>query len=448
MFPYIANNKNDQQKMLKVIGVDSIDALFADIPESIRFNGRLDLEAPKSELEVTQLVAGLAKQNTSATDMTCFLGAGAYDHYVPSIVDHLAGRSEFYTSYTPYQPEISQGTLRAIFEYQTMISNITGMEIANASLYDVQTAVTEAALMALSAVRKSDTILLSQGVHPESRQVLKTYCKNRGYKVVELPLQNGRTSAAALSENLADGVAAVIVQSPNFLGVIEDAAPLAEIAHQSKAQFIMSVDPIALGLLKTPGEIGADIAVGEGQSLGNYLSFGGPYLGFIATTQKLARKMPGRIVGQSADHDGNRAFVLTLQAREQHIRRYKATSNICSNQGVMAVRATIYLATLGKAGQREVAEQCLAKAHYAQQKLTELAKVSAPFDAPFFKEFVISLNKPVGEVNRALAERGILGGYDLSKDYPELGNAMLVAVTEKRSKAEIDELAAALEVIL
>ncbi len=448
MFPYIANNENDQQKMLKVIGVDSIDALFEDIPQSIRFNGRLNLAEPMSEIEVSKLVTGLAAQNTSATDLTCFLGAGAYDHYVPSIVDHLAGRSEFYTSYTPYQPEISQGTLRAIFEYQTMISNITGMEIANASLYDVQTAVTEAALMALSAVRKSDTILLSQGVHPESRQVLKTYCKNRGYTVVELPLVDGRTDSAALQDNLSDKVAAVIVQSPNFLGVIEDAQPLADITHQSKAQFIISVDPIALGYLKTPAEIGADIAVGEGQSLGNYMSYGGPYLGFIAATQKLARKMPGRIVGQSADHDGNRAFVLTLQAREQHIRRYKATSNICSNQGVMAVRATIYLATLGKKGQREVAEQCIAKSHYAQQKLTALAQVSAPFDAPFFKEFVISINKPVDVVNRALAEKGILGGYDLSKDYPELGNAMLVAVTEKRSKEEIDAFVAALEVIL
>ncbi len=448
MFPYIANNESEQQKMLKVIGVDSIDALFADIPQSIRFNGRLNLAEPMSEIEVSKLVNGLAAQNTSATDLTCFLGAGAYDHYVPSIVDHLAGRSEFYTSYTPYQPEISQGTLRAIFEYQTMISNITGMEIANASLYDVQTAVTEAALMALSAVRKSDTILLSQGVHPESRLVLKTYCKNRGYNVIELPLKDGRTDSAALQANLTDGVAAVIVQSPNFLGVVEDAQPLADLTHQTKAQFIMSVDPISLGYLKTPGEIGADIAVGEGQSLGNYMSFGGPFLGFIATTQKLARKMPGRIVGQSSDHDGNRAFVLTLQAREQHIRRYKATSNICSNQGVMAVRATIYLSTLGKKGQREVAEQCIAKAHYAQQKLTALSQVNSPFEAPFFKEFVITLNKPVETVNRALIEKGILGGYDLSKDYPELGNAMLVAVTEKRTKAEIDEFVAALEVIL
>ncbi len=448
MLTYIPNNKHDEKKMLDVIGVDSIDALFSDIPEKIRFNDRLNLEAPKSELEVTRLVSGLAKRNVSADEMTSFLGAGAYDHYIPSIVDHLSSRSEFYTSYTPYQPEISQGTLRAIFEYQTMISNITGMGIANASLYDVQTAVTEAALMALSAVRKSDTILVSKGVHPESRKVLETYCKYRGYKVVELPLEDGRTSAVALEENLAANVAAVIVQSPNFLGVVEDAEALEKAIHKTKAHFIMSVDPISLGYLKTPGEVGADIVVGEGQALGNYMSYGGPYLGFIAASEKLARKMPGRIVGQSADHDGNRAFVLTLQAREQHIRRYKATSNICSNQGLLAVRATIYLATLGKKGQREVAEQCIAKSHYAFEKLTALGNVSTPFEAPFFKEFMIVLNKPVAEVNQALAEKGILGGYDLSKEYPEYGNAMLVAVTEKRTKAEIDDFVAALEVIL
>ncbi|PIE77150.1 MAG: aminomethyl-transferring glycine dehydrogenase [Clostridiales bacterium] len=448
MFPYIPNNECDARKMLTKIGVDSIDDLFSDIPPALRLERRLDLEPPKSELEVTRLVNQLADQNSGVNQLTCFLGAGAYDHYVPSIVDHLAGRSEFYTSYTPYQPEISQGTLRAIFEYQTMISNITGMGIANASLYDVQTAVTEAALMSLSAVRKSDTILVSKGVHPESRKVLKTYCKYRGYKVIEIELNDGRTSQQGIADNLSDKVAAVIVQSPNFLGVIEDAAAIETAVHQTKAQFVMSVDPIALGYLKTPGEIGADIVVGEGQALGNYLSYGGPYLGFLAATEKLARKMPGRIVGQSSDKEGNRAFVLTLQAREQHIRRYKATSNICSNQGIMAVRATIYLATLGKKGQREVAEQCIAKAHYAKAALAKLDKINAPFDAPFFKEFVITLDKPVAEVNRALAEKGILGGYDLSKDYPEYGNAMLLAVTEKRTKAEIDQLVAALEVIL
>lgn len=448
MFPYIPNNQHDEQKMLDKIGISSIDQLFRDIPENVKLARRLNLDEPKSELEVMRLVGGLAAKNASADALTCFLGAGAYDHYVPTIVDHMAGRSEFYTSYTPYQPEISQGTLRAIFEYQTMISNITGLEIANASLYDVQTAVTEAAFMSLGAVRKSDTILISKGVHPESRQVLKTYCKYRGYQVVEIDLVDGRTSKDDLAAKLNDKVGGVIIQSPNFLGVVEDAQALSDVTHQTKAQFVMSVDPISLGMLKKPGEYGADIAVGEGQSLGNYMSFGGPYLGFIAASEKLARKMPGRIAGQSADDKGNRAFVLTLQAREQHIRRYKATSNICSNQGVMAVRATIYLSTLGKQGYREVAEQCSAKAHYALDRLLANDKIKAPLSSPFFKEFVISFDKPVEEVNRALAEKGILGGYDLSKHYPQLGNAMLLAVTEKRTKAEIDALAAALEVIL
>ncbi|MCK8059637.1 MULTISPECIES: aminomethyl-transferring glycine dehydrogenase subunit GcvPA [unclassified Fusibacter] len=448
MFPYIPNGAKEEQKMLDLMGVSGVDALFRDIPDNVKLNRRLDLDAPKSELEVTRLMGGLAKQNDTVDNKICFMGAGAYDHYIPSIIDHITSRSEFYTSYTPYQPEISQGTLRAIFEYQTMISNLTGLQIANASLYDVQTAVVEAALMAISSVRKSNTILISKGVHPESRMVLKTYFKNRDLNVVEIDLVDGRTSVEDLSAKLGAEVGGVIIQSPNFLGAIEDAKSLEAATRATKAKFIMSVDPISLGALKRPSEFNADIAIGEGQSLGNYLNYGGPYLGFIAAKEDLARKMPGRICGQSVDQDGKRAFVLTLQAREQHIRRFKATSNICSNQGLLAVRATIYLSTLGKKGLKEVANQCLSKAHYAFDSLLASGKVKKAFEQPFFKEFVITIEKPVHEVNKKLLEMGILGGYDLSCEYPELGNAMLIAVTEKRTKEEIDALVHALEVIL
>lgn len=448
MFPYIPNSRKDEQKMLDRIGIKHVDDLFRDIPAEVKLDRRLNLEAPKSELEVTRLMGGLAAQNKPTDNLVCFMGAGAYDHYIPSIIDHLTSRSEFYTSYTPYQPEISQGTLRAIFEYQTMISNLTGLEIANASLYDQQTAVVEAALMAIGSVRKADTILVSKGVHPESRQVLKTYFRYRNLNVVEIDLYDGHTCPNNLREKLAENVGGVIIQSPNFLGVIEDAKALETVTRESKAKFIMAVDPISLGTLKKPSEIGADIAVGEGQSLGNYLNFGGPYLGFISAKEDLARKMPGRICGQSVDQDGKRAFVLTLQAREQHIRRYKATSNICSNQGLLAVRATIYLSTMGKKGLKEVANQCLSKAHYLQERLLATGKVKKPFNDPFFKEFVITMDKPVAEVNRQLIEKGFLGGYDLSKEYPELGNAMLIAVTEKRTREEMDAFVQALEVIL
>ncbi len=448
MFPYIPNSLKDEQKMLGRIGIEHVDELFRDIPSEVKLNRRLNLDAPKSELEVTRLMGGLAAQNKNTDQLVCFLGAGAYDHYIPSIIDHLTSRQEFYTSYTPYQPEISQGTLRAIFEYQTMVSNLTGLEIANASLYDQQTAVVEAALMAISAVRKSDTILISKGVHPESRQVLKTYFKYRNLNVVEVDLYDGHTCPNNLRSKLAENVGGVIIQSPNFLGVIEDAKALETVTRESKAKFIMAVDPISLGTLRKPSEIGADIAVGEGQGLGNYMNFGGPYLGFISAKEDLARKMPGRICGQSVDSEGKRAFVLTLQAREQHIRRFKATSNICSNQGLLAVRATIYLSTMGKKGLKEVANQCLSKAHYLQERLLATGKVQKPFNDPFFKEFVITMDKPVAQVNHQLVEKGFLGGYDLSKEYPELGNAMLIAVTEKRTREEMDAFVQALEVIL
>lgn len=440
MFPYIPNTPEDVKRMLDTIGIDSVDRLFDDIPKGVKLDRELQLESPLSEIEVLSRMSKLASENVNTGNMTCFLGAGAYDHYVPTVIDHLTSRSEFYTAYTPYQPEISQGTVRVIFEYQTMIADITGMDLANASLYDGQTACPEAAIMALADAKKANTILVSKSVSPESREVLKTYMKFRNVNVVEVEIEDGATDNKHLESLMSADVAGVIVQSPNFFGIIEDVEAIEKIVHKTKAKLILSTDPIALGILKKPSEMGVDIVIGEGQALGNYLNFGGPYLGFIATSTKLARKMPGRIVGQSEDRSGNRAFVLTLQAREQHIRRYKATSNICSNQGLIAVRATMYMASLGKQGLREVAELCTQKAHYAYAKLVESKKAKPVFDKPFFKEFVVDFGSDIEGINEGLAKNNILGGYNLSKDYPELENSMLLCVTEKRTKAEIDNL--------
>jgi glycine dehydrogenase subunit 1 len=446
MFPYIPLTKNDEKVMLDQIGIQSVGELFNDIPEGLKLNRRLDLDAPKSELEVARHIKALSKKNKTTVDFTCFLGAGAYDHYVPSVVNHLSGRSEFYTSYTPYQPEISQGTLRAIFEYQTMISNLTGLDIANASLYDVSTAVVEAAIMTLSSVRKSDTVLVSKTVSPEVRKVLHTYMKYRDVKVIEIDMVDGETCTIDLKAKLGKNVAGVIVQSPNFFGIIEDVTKVSQLAHENGSYMVMSVDPISLGILKKPSELGADIAVGEGQALGNYLNFGGPYLGFIAATEELSRKMPGRICGQSEDKNGKRAFVLTLQAREQHIRRYKATSNICSNQGLLAVRATIYLSTLGKEGLKEVAQQCMQKAHYAAAQMTASGKYELAFNKPFFKEFAIKGPEAVVGLNEKLLTHHMIGGFDCAAEYETLTNTSLYCVTEKRTKAEIDALIKVLEV--
>lgn len=440
MFPYIPNTPEDEKQMLESIGVDSIDRLFDDIPNDLKLGRRLNLEAPISEIELLSRIGKIASTNQCTIDNTCFLGAGAYDHYIPTVIDALTSRQEFFTAYTPYQPEISQGTVRVIFEYQTMIADITGMDVANASLYDGQTACAEAAVMAVADVKKSDTILVSKSVSPESRAVLKTYMKFRDVEVVEVDIEDGVTSISHLESLMGKNVAGLIVQSPNFFGLLEDVEAIEKVVHTTKANLILSTDPIALGILKKPSEMNVDIVIGEGQGLGNYMNFGGPYLGFIACSNKLTRKMPGRIVGQSADAAGNRGFVLTLQAREQHIRRYKATSNICSNQGLIAVRATIYMATLGKKGLREVATQCLQKSHYAYNKLIESGKATPVFNKPFFKEFAVKLNRNVDEINAELMEQNILGGYNLAKDYSELENTMLICVTEKRTKAEIDNL--------
>ena len=448
MYPYIPNTSEDEKRMLETIGVNSVDDLFSDIPEDMRFKKPLDLKSSMSELEVNNYLTKLSQSNKTLNELTCFLGAGAYDHYIPSIVGHITSRSEFYTSYTPYQAEISQGTLQYIFEYQTLICDLTDMEVANASLYDGGTAIAEAAFMAANIARR-DKIVVSKTVNPEYRQVLKTYAHLQKLEIVEIEDSEGVTDLEELKKNVDDKTAAVIVQSPNFFGIIEDMAAIEEIAHsQKKTLLIASVDPISLGILKAPGSLGVDIVVGEGQALGMPLAFGGPYLGFIATSKKHMRKLPGRIVGQTEDEDGERAFVLTLQAREQHIRREKATSNICSNQGINTLAAAVYLTALGKEGLREVAIQTTKKAHYAFNEMTKAGNYKAAFDKPFFKEFVVTSNTNGKEINEKLLEENILGGYALDKDYPQYENGVLYAVTEKRTKEEIDNLVSVLEGII
>jgi len=446
MHRYIPHTETDERQMLDSIGAKSVDDLFVDIPKELQLQRKLDIPGALSELELFDHMKNLSSTNKSAEDLVCFLGAGAYDHYIPSIVRHLAMRSEFYTAYTPYQPEISQGTLQVIFEYQTMICNLTGMDVANASMYDGATACVEAAMMAVENARRS-SVVVSKTVHPEVRKVLKSYLRFRNVEVIEADMSNGVTDAEKLKTLLEAGTAGVIIQNPNFFGIIEDLTEIEKMTHDNKALLIDYVDPISLGILKSPGDSGADIVVGEGQSLGNTMSFGGPYLGFLSTTSKLMRKMPGRIVGQSSDVDGKRAFVLTLQAREQHIRRYKATSNICSNQGLNALMATIYMTALGKKGLREAAEQCTKKAHYAMKQLTKNNQYKLLFDKPFFKEFAVAGGTPAGKVNNELLKHNILGGFELDREYPELKNGLLICVTEKRTKTQIDKLAQVMEVV-
>ena len=445
MFPYIPTTHEDEQEMLKSIGLNSLDDLFNDIPKDVQLNRELNLPKAKSELEVSKYLTSLANKNCSLSELTCFLGAGAYDHYIPSVVDHIISRSEFYTSYTPYQPEISQGTLQYIFEFQTLISNLTGMDVANASLYDGGTAVSEAALMA-AASSKKDEIIISKTVRPESRQILKTYAHVQNLKVIEVEMKDGVTDLEELDKLVNDNTAAVIVQSPNFFGIIEDLKATGEIVHKAKkASFIASVDPISLGILKKPGELGVDIVVGEGQGMGIPVAFGGPYLGFMATKKDYMRKLPGRVVGETVDKNGKRSYVLTLTAREQHIRREKATSNICSNQGLNVLAATVYMVTLGKEGLREVAMQSTQKAHYAFEELTKSGKFKPVFNKPFFKEFAVTSDINADDITMKLRKQNIVGGYHLGNDYPQYNNAVLYAVTEKRTKEEIDKLSSVLE---
>jgi glycine dehydrogenase subunit 1 len=446
---YLPHTDEDRRAMLSSIGVETVEALFADVPAALRLKRPLNLPRAMGESELVKHLQAISAENSNLRDYTCFLGAGAYDHYIPSVVDHVILRSEFYTAYTQYQPEISQGYLQALWEYQSMICEITGMEVANASMYDGGTALAEAAMMACGATGR-DEIVVSGTVHPFYREVLKTYGIDRGYKFRDIGYADadGITDMTLLEKTVSDKTAAVIIQSPNFFGNIEELKTIAEISHAKGVLLVASVDPISLGILESPGRLGADIVAGEGQSMGLPISFGGPYLGFFAATEKLMRKMPGRLIGQTADAQGRRGFVLTLQSREQHIRREKATSNICSNEALCALSAAVYLAAVGKKGYCETAGQCLQKAHYAYRNLIEIRGVEAVFSAPFFKEFVVRLNKPVPEVNRELLADGIIGGLDLGKYYPKLHNCMLICVTEKRCKNEIDRLVERMEAAL
>ncbi len=437
MARYIGNTNEDRAQMLEEIGVESIEALFKAVPDSVFLKDRLNIPDAQSEMELVKNIKSLSDKNLNLDDYTCFLGAGAYDHYIPALIDSLISRQEFYTAYTPYQPEISQGTLQVIFEYQTMISELTGLPVVNASMYDGATALTEAAVMACESTKRPE-ILIASSVHPENRQVLNTYAGFRDISVSEIGYKDGRIDLEDLKNKLKANTAAVIVQSPNFFGIVEDVASISGIIHENKSLLIVSADPISLALLKSPGESGADIAVGDGQPLGNSLSFGGPSLGFMAVTEKLMRKMPGRIVGETVDKDGKRGFVLTLQTREQHIRREKATSNICSNQALNALTATIYMTVMGKEGLKEVANLCLQKSRYTYDELIKTGKFSPVFNGPFFREFVVKSTEPVDMLNDKLLESRIIGGYDVEKNYPELKDSWLVAVTEKRTREDID----------
>ena len=446
-FRYIPNTSQDQKEMLKAIGVQSVDELFADIPANVRFKGNMKLPVGMSEHEITAYMGKLAEKNHTLDKYSSYLGAGVYQHYIPSVVNHVISRSEFYTAYTPYQPEISQGELQGIFEFQTLIAELTGMEAANSSMYDGATSLAEAATMAAGATNRTK-IVVSQAVHPESRAVLKTYAKGQNLEIVEVNLHNGTTNLDELKNLIDNNTAAVLVQYPNFFGLIEDLAAIEEITHSNKSQFIVSANSMSLPILKSPGEYNADVVVGDNQPMGIPPSFGGPHVGFFATNSKLLRKMPGRIVGQTTDDEGNRGFVLTLQAREQHIRREKATSNICSNQALIALASAVYMNTMGKEGIQEVAKQNLQKAHYAYNVLTSIKGVEPLFEGHFFNEFAIKLPKSVAEVNKQLLKENIIGGYDLSKDYPSLDGGMLIAVTEVKTKEEIDNFAVRLEGLL
>ena len=437
---YIPHTDADRQAMLAAIGVPSVAALFEDVPAHARFP-ELALPPAFSEIEARRELEVLAGANFTTADGPCFLGAGAYRHFVPAVVDAVLRRGEFYTAYTPYQPEISQGTLQAIFEYQTMICALTGMEVSNASHYDGATATAEAVITAINAHRlKRRKVVISPWVHPEYRAVVRTYTQGMGLTIVE------NRGLAGLTDFLDEDTSCLIVQYPDFLGRFEDLSGLAEAAHAAGALFVVVADPIALGILKPPGEFGADIVVGEGQGMGAGLNFGGPHLGFFATRKKYVRKIAGRLVGQTVDAEGERGFVLTLSTREQHIRRERATSNICTNQGLVALAAAVYMAALGKTGLRRVAELCYHKAHYAQQRIGEINGFSVVDNKPFFKEFVVRCPRPVAEINDYLLDEwGIIGGYDLGRDYPHLRGYTLLCVTEMNSREEIDALVEALE---
>jgi glycine dehydrogenase subunit 1 len=437
---YTSATDADRREMLAAIGAGSIDELFEQIPPGVRLDRELDLPQGLTESEVYERLRALAERNSDAESELCFIGAGMYDHYVPAIVDAILSRSEFLTPYTPYQPEISQGTLQTMFEFQTAISELMGLPVAGAGLYEGPSSVASAGYLAIAATGRR-RFVASRGVHPHSRATLETYSAGFGAEVVETGLEDGLTDAAALADAIDDRTAAVFLQQPNFLGAIEDVAALAERAHEAGALVVVAADPIAAGILRPPGECGADVAVGEGQPLGNRLDFGGPSFGFFAATEEHIRRMPGRIAGETTDVDGRRGFVLALQTREQHIRRERATHNICTSQQLNALAGVIYLSWLGKRGIVELGELLAQRTAYARERLGALDRVEPLHDAPVVREFALRLDAPVGDVLDLCAADGIAAGYPLGRDYPEYEDGLLVAITERRSRDDIDRLA-------
>jgi glycine dehydrogenase subunit 1 len=442
--PYLLNTPEDRAAMLARIGVGTVEDLFAPIPAELRLGRPLNIPSAMPEMELTRHMHALAAKNR---DGVCFLGGGAYDHFIPSVVDAIAGRSEFYTAYTPYQAEASQGTLQAVFEFQTLMTQLTGLPVSNASLYEGGSAVAEAVLMALGITGRTGEVLIAESVHPEYRATLRTYVANLNCRVRELPTPDGTLNPDDVKAAVNDDTVCVIAQSPNFFGHLESMQAIGDAARKVGAVFIASFDPVGTGILKRPGDYGADIAVAEGQGLGVPLGFGGPYLGILAcrNEKEYLRKIPGRLVGQTVDRNGKRCWVLTLQTREQHIRREKATSNICTNQGLLALRAAVHLTALGPQGLKETAELCLRKSHYLVQKLTAISNVRLRFAAPFFKEFTLSVPGDATALLAKLRDRGFFAGLPLGRWYPAFADCISIAVTEQRTKEEMDGLASALQ---
>ncbi|MDZ7814742.1 MAG: aminomethyl-transferring glycine dehydrogenase subunit GcvPA [Planctomycetota bacterium] len=440
---YTSHTDAERREMLETIGLEKIEDLFADIPKKMRASA-LELDGPLSETEVRREFARIADGNC---DMTCslFLGAGSYHHFIPAALSHLVMRSEFYTAYTPYQAEASQGMLQSIYEYQSMMCELTGMDVSNASMYDGATALYEAAIMAMRCARKRTRIIVDECINPLYRNVLATYAGNLDLELVHVPAKDGHTDVEAIAATLDDKTAAVLVSNPNFFGVVQDFSELAGKVHEYKALLVMSVNPVALGALKTPGEMGADIVTGEAQPFRSPMFFGGPYIGFMTTREKYVRKMPGRIISETVDEDGERGFVMTLQTREQHIRREKATSNICTNQGLLSLTVAVYLSLIGRDGFTALAEQNISKAAYAKKALTKVEGVSLKWKSPAFNEFVLSLPQDAEKVIENLtAEEKIVGGLPLKRYYEGMDNDVLVCVTEMNTREQIDEYAAAL----
>jgi len=451
MHRYLPMSQEDRKAMLETIGIAAVDELFADIPEAMRFQGELPVADALDEMSLLRLMRGWAERNADFDRYASFLGAGIYDHHLPVVIQHIVSRSEFYTAYTPYQPEISQGELQAIFEFQSYICELTGMAVANASMYDGATALAEAGALAAGATRRR-RLIVSRAVHPEARAILRTTARGLNLEVVEVGFTpDGATDLHDLISKVDGSAAAVILQSPNFFGCLEDIAAAAPYAHNAGALLVVSANPLTLGLLEAPGRLGADIVVGDCQPLGIPAALGGPTCGYFAVAEPWMRRMPGRIVGQTVDRTGRRGFVLTLQAREQHIRREKATSNICSNQALLALCAAVYLSALGKQGMQDIGRLNVGKAHYAAKRLALSPKLELPFaGSSFFNEFSIRLPQgtDMAQLGEALLQAGFIGGYDLGRDYPELNGTMLLAVTEQRTREEIDRFADTLEGLL